>query len=130
MINNIKISYATAYRILKRNNLRRRIRYTLKHIVINDISNEIETSGRCIGYRSIWKRLVNEHRIRFPRDKVLSIMKTIDFEVVTIRKAHRLIDASTEQNDPIMFGILTDMTNRNLVAIVYIVLVAAEVYFC
>jgi len=90
VINNIKISLRQLNRILKSNNLRRRTGYTPEHIVNNYISNEIETSGQCIGYRSMWKRLVNEHRIRIPRDKVLSFMKTIDPEGVSMRKAHRL----------------------------------------
>ena len=38
------------------------------------ISEEIENSAKCIGYRSMWRRLVNDHRIRIPR-----------------RKAHRLV---------------------------------------
>jgi len=62
VINNIKISLLN--RILKSNNLRRRTGYSPKHIVKNYISNKIETSGQCIGYRYMWKRLVNEHRIR------------------------------------------------------------------
>jgi len=62
VINNIKISLLN--RILKSKNLRRRTEYTPEQIVKNYISNEIETSGQCIGYRSMWKRLVNEHRIR------------------------------------------------------------------
>ena len=96
-INYIKISLRQLNKILKSNNLRRRIGYTPEHIVKNYISNEIETSGQCIGYRSMWKRLVNEHRIRVPRDKLLSFMKTIDPEGVSLRTAHRLKDASTEQ---------------------------------
>ena len=62
VINNIKISLLN--RILKSNNLRRRTGYTPEHNVKNYISNEIGTSGQCIGYRYMWTRLVNEHRIR------------------------------------------------------------------
>jgi len=62
VINNSKLSLLN--RILKSNNLRRRTGYTPEYIVKNYISNEIETIGQCIGYRSMWKRLVNEHRIR------------------------------------------------------------------
>jgi len=90
VINNIKLSLRQLNRILKSNDLRRRTGYTPEHIVKNYISNEIETSGQCNGYRSMWKRLVNEHRIRIPRDEVLSFMKTIDPEGVSMRKAHRL----------------------------------------
>ena len=38
------------------------------------ISAEIENSAKCIGYRSMWRRLVNDNRIR-----------------ITRRKAHRLV---------------------------------------
>jgi hypothetical protein len=38
----------------------------------------------------VWERLVNVHRIRVPRNKVLYIMRNIDPEGMTIRKSHRL----------------------------------------
>ena len=38
----------------------------------------------------MWKRLVNEHRLRVPRNKVLSLMRNIDPDGIAIRKAHRL----------------------------------------
>jgi len=85
VINNIKKSLRQLNRILNSNILRRRTGYAPEHIVKNYIFNEIE---QCIGYRSMWKRLVNEHRIRVPRDKVLSFMKTIDPEGVSLQKAH------------------------------------------
>ncbi|XP_060608250.1 uncharacterized protein LOC132760318 isoform X1 [Ruditapes philippinarum] len=90
VINNIKISLRQLNRVLKCNNLRRRTGYTPDHIVLDYISKEIETSGQCIGYRSMWKRLTNEHKLRVPRNKVLSFMKTIDPDGINFRKAHRI----------------------------------------
>lgn len=90
VINNIRISLRQLKRILKINNLRRRTGYTADEIVSDYISRENETSGQCIGYRSMWRRLVNEHRLRVPRNKVLSIMRNIDPDGINVRKAHRL----------------------------------------
>ena len=74
----------------KKNNLRRRLSYTPDETVKEYISNEIENSGQCIGYRSMWKRLINDHKLKVPRDKVLTFMRQIDPEGIALRKAHRL----------------------------------------
>ena len=55
------------------------------------ISTEIEDSAKCIGYRAIWRRLVNDHHVRVPRDRVLHIMREHDPEGVRRRKAHMLV---------------------------------------
>ena len=39
----------------------------------------------------MWRRLVNDHEIRIPRDMVLQMMREIDPEGVRQRKAHRLV---------------------------------------
>ena len=39
----------------------------------------------------MWRRLVNDHHVRIPRDMVLQMMREIDPEGVRQRKAHRLV---------------------------------------
>lgn len=90
VVNNIRISLRQLKRVLKRYNLRRRLAYTPDEIVMECISNEIENSGQCIGYRSMWKRLINDHKLKVPRDTVLSLMRQIDPDGIKLRKAHRL----------------------------------------
>ena len=39
----------------------------------------------------MWRRLVNDHHVRVPRDRFLHIMREIDPEGVRRRKAHMLV---------------------------------------
>ena len=39
----------------------------------------------------MWRRLVNDHHVRVPRDRVLHIMREIDPEGVRRHKAHMLV---------------------------------------
>ena len=74
VINGIKLSLRQLKRILKAKSLCRNKNNTRRACLRDLISAEIENSAKCIGYRSMWRRLVNDHRIRIPR-----------------RKAHRLV---------------------------------------
>ena len=59
--------------------------------IIAAILYEVNGSGKCLGYRSMWKRLVHEHGLRVQRDTVLELMWLIDEEGVQRRKAKRLL---------------------------------------
>ena len=74
MIHGIKLSLRQLKRILKAKSLCRNKNNSRRACLRDLISAEIENSAKCIGYRSMWRRLVNDHRIRIPR-----------------RKAHRLV---------------------------------------
>ena len=86
----IKLSLRQLKRILKTNGLYRNKHYSREADVKDLVSVEIENSGRCIGYRAMWRRLINDYHVRVPRDKVLQIMRDTDPEGVRRRKAHRL----------------------------------------
>lgn len=90
VIHGIKLGLRQLKRILKANSLCRNKNYSREADVRDLISAEIENSAKCIGYRSMWRRLVNDHHIRVPRDMVLQMMREIDPEGVRQRKAHRL----------------------------------------
>lgn len=88
---NISISIRHLKRILKVNNFgRRNVESTPFEDVKNIITNEIQLSGECIGYRSMWRRLENDYKIKVKRNEVMRIMKEVDPEGVLSRKAHRL----------------------------------------
>lgn len=91
VINGIKLSLRQLKRILKANGLYRNKNYSSEADVRNLITAEIENSARCIGYRAMWRRLVNDHHVNVPRDMVLQMMREIDPEGIRRRKAHRLI---------------------------------------
>jgi len=97
VINNTKISLLN--KILKSNNLRRHTGYIPEHIVKIYISNEIDTSGKCIGYRYMWKRLVNEHRIRVRELKFYLSWKLLTLKEFLCGRLTDYKDASTVQKD-------------------------------
>ena len=74
VIHGIKLSLRQLKRILKAKSLCRNKNNSRRACLRDLISAEIENSAKCIGYRSMWRRLVNDHHIRIPR-----------------RKAHRLV---------------------------------------
>lgn len=90
VIHGIKLSLRQLNRILKGNNLFRRKNKTPDDVIRNYIHAEIEGSGHCVGYRSMWQRLVRDHQLIVSRDSVLRIMREFDPEGVNLRKAHRL----------------------------------------
>ena len=91
VIHEIKISLRQLKRILRANGLCRNRNYSSEDDIKTLMSAEIENSGKCIGYRSMWRRLVNDHHVRVPRDKVLRYLREIDPEGVRRRKSHRLV---------------------------------------
>ena len=46
--------------------------------VIAAILYEVNGSGKCLGYHSMWNRLTHEHGLRVQRDTVLELMWLID----------------------------------------------------
>ena len=75
-------------RILHRHN--RRLEHSSDEQVVRHIIGEMDYSGQSIGYRALWQRLIVDHRLRVPRDKVLRIMRLADPDGIGLREAHRL----------------------------------------
>ena len=49
-----------------------------KSLVIRTIQQEIGGSGKCVGYRAMWQRLRNDHRIDVSRETVRLALRIID----------------------------------------------------
>ena len=77
-------------RILQKHNRRKRLQHSSDKQVVGHILGEMEYSGQCVGYRTLWQRLVVDHKLRVPRDKVLRIMQIADPDGIALRKGHRL----------------------------------------
>lgn len=84
------ISLRQLKRILKRKGLRRRTDHTDLGQVIRAIEQELEQGGNGIGYRAMWQRLRNEHRMVVSRETVRHALRIIDPEGVSLRLSHRL----------------------------------------
>ena len=85
-----KLCRKQLHRILKQNKRRRRLQYSPDEQVVAHMLGEMELSGQCVGYRSMWQMLVVNHNLRIPRDEVLRIMRLVDPVGKEMRKAHRL----------------------------------------
>ena len=59
--------------------------------IVEAILKEIETSGQCIVYRTMWRRLVRRYNLKVKRDKVLNLLRIIDPNGVDRRKRRRLL---------------------------------------
>ena len=86
----INISLRQLKRILNTKGLRRRKHPSDLGDVINVIEMEIEGSGSCIGYRAMWQRLRNDHKLVVSQNTVRQALKLIDPDGVTRRRKHRL----------------------------------------
>ena len=60
------------------------------HDVINILKQEMNVSGECVGYSTMWKRLVKDHGLAVKRTEVMKIMKHLSPQATEERKAHRL----------------------------------------
>lgn len=87
----IVLSLRHLKRLIRRMGLRRRRVDSPIADVIAAIIYEVNSSGRCLGYRAMWRRLLHEHGLRIKRDTVLELMWLIDAEGVQRRKAKRLL---------------------------------------
>lgn len=58
---------------------------------INAVLDVTEKSGQCLGYRTIWKRLITNYGLVIQRYKVMELMRVIDPDRVERRKQKRLL---------------------------------------
>ena len=86
----INISLRQLKRILNTKGLRRRKHPSDLGDVINVIEMEIQGRGSCIGYRAMWQRLRNDHKLVVSQNIVRQALKLIDPDGVTRRRKHRL----------------------------------------
>lgn len=90
----ITLSLRHLKRILKRHGLRRKLpdggESPLADIIIG-IDKELNGSGKCLGYRTMWRRLLSEYKLHVKRDTVLELLWLMDPEGVQRRKSHRLL---------------------------------------
>ena len=92
LVHGIYLSLKTVKRVLSRKSLKRRHRfysddYLLE--VIKAVQLELEGSGKCLGYKTLWKRLVMK-QIAIPQRKVLQLLHILDEDGVRCRKRRRL----------------------------------------
>ncbi|XP_070538243.1 uncharacterized protein [Ptychodera flava] len=59
--------------------------------VVATIQSEIQGSGKCLGYRAMWKRLKIKYGLRVNRDTVLHLLNILDPDGIQRRKKHRLL---------------------------------------
>ena len=95
LIHSINLSVRHLKRILKRLSLKRKrtpadYESSLDE-VIRILLKELNGSGRCLGYKSMWRRLTQHYGLIVTRDTVLELMWLIDPETMEQRKAKRLI---------------------------------------
>ncbi|MCW4346838.1 MAG: hypothetical protein N0E48_26295, partial [Candidatus Thiodiazotropha endolucinida] len=90
VLHGFKLCSRQLIRILKQNNRHRRHQHSPDEQLVSHLLGELEYSGQCVGYRTMWQRLVINHKLRVPRDQVLRMMRLADPEGVAMRKAHRL----------------------------------------
>ena len=91
IVHGVSISLRHLKRLLSLAGLRRRgFRESPLHLLVDSILRELENSEQCIGYRTMWKRLVRDHRLLVKRDTVPQLLQVIDQEGVARRKRHRL----------------------------------------
>ena len=86
---NIKISRRTFFNKLKEYGLGRR-RYNANDDQVNCIQQELDGSGRLLGYRAMWRKLQSHYGIYVRRLTVQTILRELDPEGSRLRKAHRL----------------------------------------
>ena len=93
-IHGISLCVRQLKRILARLGLKRRFddnSCSPSEEVIETILKEMSDSGQCIGYRTMWKRLVRCHNLNVRRDTVLDLLRVLDPDGVERRKRMRLL---------------------------------------
>jgi len=86
----ILLSLTHLKRILKELNLKRKkVLETPLEDICKAILQEIETSGSCLGYRTLWKRLTNTYNLKVRRNTVLQILRLADPNGIHTRKQRR-----------------------------------------
>ena len=92
LLHNLAVSLKTIKRVLSRLNLRRKQKfYTDEHLlnVIRTVQDELKESGKCLGYRSLWRRLRHKGLV-VSQQKCLQLLHILDEEGVICRKKRRL----------------------------------------
>ncbi|XP_077867977.1 uncharacterized protein LOC144357824 [Saccoglossus kowalevskii] len=89
----IVISLRHLKRLLRKIGLRRRQTVNLLHLdnVLEAIQQELNGSGKCIGYRSMWKRLKLKYGLAVNRDIVLELLRLVDPDGIERRKKRRMM---------------------------------------
>lgn len=89
---NITLSLSHLKQILTKLNLRRRqgVTYASIQVTAEAIINEMGDSGQCLGYRTMWRRLIKDHGLNVKRSTVMELLRELDPEGNASRKAHRL----------------------------------------
>lgn len=59
--------------------------------VIHAILREIDTSGRCLGYKTLWRRLQSTYHLKVKRETVLDLQRLADPDGVAARRKKRFI---------------------------------------
>lgn len=90
-VHRIRIGESYMKRMLRNQGLKRRPDNIDIYNVINAILDVTENSGQCLGYRTIWKRLITDCGLVIQRDKVMEFMRVIDPDGVERRKQRRLL---------------------------------------
>lgn len=86
----ISLSLRQLKRILARLQLRRRKNYTDLNDVLGAIQDELNGSGRLLGYRAVWQKLKTERNMAVNKETVRHAMRLLDPEGVEARRRHRL----------------------------------------
>ena len=84
------ISLRHLKKILRRLGCRRRRFQSDLDEVVDVVQQEIKGSGRLLGYRAMYQRLLNHHRLVTTREVVRHILRLFDPEGVKHRSKHRL----------------------------------------
>ena len=59
-------------------------------VIMRTIQEELEGSGKCIGYRTMWQRLRNDHRMVVSRETVWHGLRILDPDGFAQRLTRRL----------------------------------------
>lgn len=85
-VHRIRISEPHFKRMFRNQGLKRRTDNIDIYNTINAILYVTENSGQCLGYRTIWKRLITDCGLVIQWDKVMELMRVIDPDGVERRK--------------------------------------------
>lgn len=87
----ISLSIRHLKRILQSAGLKRRnIPESPLEEIVAAVVEEIECSGSCLGYKTLWRRLRSTYNLAVKRNSVLKILRIVDPEGVKTRAIHRL----------------------------------------
>lgn len=91
MCHGINLSMRQLKRILRERGLTRRKQQSPVNEIVDAIENELEGSGRLIGYRLMHQKLGLSYGLVVDRETVRVVMKALDPEGVERRSRHRLV---------------------------------------